>query len=185
MINPPRITWQDMDPSPAIEADIRKRVASLDRYFDRIVSCAVTVQRPHRRQRKGQHIDVRIDLTVPGREIAVAREPGDDDAHFDPHVAVRDAFDAARRRLQDHAHKIRGDLRYTEPGPTGVVSALLPDGDHGFLRTAEGREIYFHRSSVQDGSFEELAVGTPVDFVEAEGDKGPQASVVHPHSASM
>jgi cold shock CspA family protein len=52
-------------------------------------------------------------------------------------------------------------------------------GEFGFLRTSDGREIYFHRNSVLDGGFDKLRPGTAVTFVEEQGEQGPQASTVH------
>ena len=91
-------------------------------------------------------------------------------------MALRDAFDAARRQLQDYARRQRADTKVHVEPPHGRVSKLLPD--YGFLTTPDGREIYFHRNSVLGDAFETLAIDTPVRFVEEEGDKGPQASTV-------
>jgi hypothetical protein len=49
------------------------------------------------RHRQGTIYHVRVDLTAPGGEVVVNREPGEDHTHEDLHVAIRDAFDAARR----------------------------------------------------------------------------------------
>ena len=57
---------------------------------------------------------------------------------------------------------------------------IYPDQGFGFLETADGREVYFHRSSVLNGGFDRLAIGTEVRFAEEPGEKGPQASTVQP-----
>jgi len=105
---PLQITFRQMAPSPAVEAHIRKRADALERYFDRIMGCRVVVEASARSQRKGKLYHVRVDLTVPGREIVVKRDPPEHHAHEDILVAVRDAFDAARRQLEDHARAARG-----------------------------------------------------------------------------
>lgn len=105
---PLQITFRHMAPSPALEARIRERAEELEQFFDRITSCRVVVEPGQRRHQQGNLYEVHIDLTVPGREIAVGRDSGANHAHEDAHVAVRDAFDSARRLLEDHARRSRG-----------------------------------------------------------------------------
>ena len=62
--------------------------------------------------------------------------------------------------------------------PNGVIERIFPEAGYGFVRTSNGREVYFHRNSVVNGRFEDLSVGAGVRFVEEEGDKGPQASTL-------
>ena len=99
---PLQISFRGMSKSPATETLIRERAAKLERFHDRITACRVVVEAHHRHQHKGRLYHVRIDLTVPGREIVVAREPADDHSHEDIKVAIHDAFDAARRQLEDY-----------------------------------------------------------------------------------
>jgi cold shock CspA family protein len=103
-------------------------------------------------------------------------------AHEDAHVAVRDAFDALRRRLQDHVRDSRGEVKLHAVPDHGRIARLLPDRDCGFIATAAGNEIYFHRNSVIEGSFDALEVGDEANFVarDAESAEGPQASTVTP-----
>lgn len=178
---PLQITFRHMDTSPALEARIRQRAQELEHFYNRITSCHVTVE-SRRRQRQGNLFEVRIDLVVPGREIVVGRERGVNHAHEDAHVAVRDAFDAARRRIEDHVRHERGDVKVHAVPDHGRVVRLLPDRDGGFIATASGDEVYFHRNSVTDGSFDALEIGDEVRFVarEAESAAGPQASTVTP-----
>ena len=108
MQHPLQITFRHMDPSPALEARIRQRAEELEQFFDRITSCHVVVERTNRRHQQGNLFEVHIDLTVPGREFAIGRDSGANHAHEDAHVAVRDAFDSARRLLEDHPRRSRG-----------------------------------------------------------------------------
>lgn len=98
---PVQITFKDFSPTEAVEEDIRRYASKLDEVHDRITSCRVVVAAPHRSHKHGKHYRVGIDLTVPGHEIAVTRDPAAADAHEDLHVAIRDSFAAARRQLQD------------------------------------------------------------------------------------
>lgn len=177
-----QVTFHNMDRSEAIEARIRERAAELEQFFDRITACRVAVDVKNRHQRKGRLYHVRIDLTVPGREIIVSRTPGSDHAHEDAHVAVRDAFDAARRQLADHARRVRGDVKTHEAPLVGTVMMLVPHEDYGFIRGADGEEIYFHRNSVAGADFDQLKTGDSVRFVAQPGEsaKGLQASTVLP-----
>jgi ribosomal subunit interface protein len=167
-----------MEPSAAVEAKIRERAAKLDRFYDRIMGCRVVVEAPHRRHHQGKLFHVRVDLTVPGGELAVSREPAGHRAYEDVYVAIRDAFDAVQRQLEDYARRQRGALKTHEALPRARVSRLFPDEGYGFIETPDGAEVYFHKNSVLDDAFGRLTVGTEVQFVEQEGEKGPQASTV-------
>ena len=179
---PLQITFRHMDPSPAIEARIRQRAEELDQFFDRITSCWVVVECRHPRHQQGNLFEVRIDLTVPGSEIVVGHDHGMNHAHEDAHVAVRDAFDAARRRLEDHARERRDEVKQHAVPDHGRVVRLLPERDCGFILSAAGDEIYFHRNSVAGGAFDRLEIGAEVRFVaqHSESAEGPQASTVVP-----
>jgi ribosomal subunit interface protein len=106
-----RIAFRNMDVSEALEKRIRARVADLDQLCDRITACDVVVEMQHRHQSHGKTFQVRVDLALPGRTIVVRREPGAHYAHEDAHVAVRDAFDSARRQLEDYVHVVRGEVK--------------------------------------------------------------------------
>lgn len=173
MQQPLQITSRDFELTPAIEAEIRERAAKLDTYYNRITGCHVIVDAPVGHHRKGGPFSVRIDMTVPRAELTVTRQGAEDLS-----VAIRDAFDAARRRLEDHVREIRGDTKVHETMPVARVARLFINEGYGFLETPDGREIYFHYNSVLDGHFEDLRPGTEVRFVEEMGEKGPQASTV-------
>ena len=177
---PLRVTFRHMETSPALEARIRARAAELEQFSRRITACHVTVEKVNRRHRQGDIFEVRIDLVMPGREIAISRERSLNHAHEDPHVAVRDAFDALRRQLQDHVREGRGEGKLHAVPDHGRVARLMPD--YGFITTAAGDEIYFHRNSIVGGNFDSLEVGSEVRFVmqETESASGPQASTVTP-----
>jgi ribosomal subunit interface protein len=179
---PLQITYRHMESSPAVESRIRERVEELERFFDRIVSCRVVVECRHPRQRQGNLFRVRVDLKVPGREIVAGRDPAAHHAHEDVHVAVRDAFDAARRILEDHIRENRADVKTHAVPEHGRIERLLPDRDCGFIMSADGTEIYFHRNSVAGGLYAALEIGDEVRFVAKEGEsaEGPQASTVVP-----
>ncbi len=108
---PMQITWRDIDKSDAIEASVREHAQKLDQFCDHIMSCRVVIEAPHHHKHKGNIYHVSIDITAPGKEIAISRDPAKHQAHEDIYVTIRDAFDAARRQLQDYVRKQRGDVK--------------------------------------------------------------------------
>jgi cold shock CspA family protein/ribosome-associated translation inhibitor RaiA len=196
MQSPLQITFRNMTPSATIEEWIRDEADKLDSFYNRVMGCRVAIEVPHRHHRKGSPYHIRIDLTVPGEEIVVKREPSlshrarqlgetEIEKHLEvktPHknlrVAINDAFKAAGRRLQDYARRQRGDIKSHAPLQMARVSKILRDEGYGFLTSDDGRGIYFHKNSVLNRAFSRLKVGTTVSFVEELGEKGPQASTV-------
>jgi cold shock CspA family protein/ribosome-associated translation inhibitor RaiA len=176
---PLQITFRNMEPSPALEARIRALAARLDRFSTQIIGCHVSVERPHQHHQQGALFDFHIGLTVPGEEIVIRRAHSASHSHEDPYVALRDAFRAARRKLEDYERKRRGDVKTHVSPSHGHVCELYPLEDFGRIETEEGRVIYFHRNSVVGARFDDLTTGTQVRFDEEAGERGPQASTVH------
>jgi cold shock CspA family protein/ribosome-associated translation inhibitor RaiA len=177
---PLQVSFRHMEHSEAIEALVREKATHLDTFADHIMSCRVVVEPAGKHHQHGNLYEVRIDLTVPDEEIAVTREPSQHTEYRDIHVALRDAFDSARRKLEDYVRRRRGFVKAHDLAPHGRVVRLFPEEGYGFLETPDGREVYFHRHSVLDEGFDRLEVGTEVAFVEEAGKKGPQASTVRP-----
>jgi len=106
---PLQITIHDVEHSEALETHIRDKAKKLDEFFSHIMSCRVVVGVPHKHHTQGKQFNVRIDIGVPGSEIVVNRDHDED-----VYVALRDAFDAAKRQLEDYARKHRGDVKTHE-----------------------------------------------------------------------
>jgi ribosomal subunit interface protein len=104
---PLKITFRDMPSSPAIETLIREKAAKLEEFCEDITRCHVTIEQPHRQHHKGNHFRVRVDITVPGEEVVVGRDPADNGAHEDAYVVIRDTFEAAGRQLREYAQRRR------------------------------------------------------------------------------
>jgi ribosomal subunit interface protein len=104
----PRITFRDVERSPALETQIRERAQKLERFSHRM-TCHVVVAVPHRHRKRGYLFSVRIEAAIPGGEIVV--EPHQREGYADAHVAVRDAFDALTRRLEDHERRVREEMK--------------------------------------------------------------------------
>lgn len=109
MQRPVQITLRGVDPSEALEAHIRDKAAKLDAFYSHVTGCKVTVEMPARHKHQGKLFNIRIDLDVPGSVLVINR-----DLNEDVYVALRDAFDAARRQLEDYSHKQRGDAKQHE-----------------------------------------------------------------------
>lgn len=145
---PLQITFHQMEPSPAIEAKVTERAEKLDHYYEHIMSCRVIIEAPHHHHHKGNLYNVRIDLKVPGEEITVRGKPDLHRANEDIYVVIRDAFNAARRQLEDYARRRRGDVKHHDVPAHGTISELHPEDDYGRIRSSDGKDIYFHRNSV-------------------------------------
>jgi len=176
MERPLALSTRGVEMTPAIEEEIHRRVAALERFYPRLVGCSLAVEGPGLHHRQGGPYDVRLDLRVPDAEpIRIDQQRQEKLA-----CALDGAFDVATRRLQDLLRLQRGEVK--RPAAAMIparVARVVPGGDHGFLATADGREVYFHRNSVL-GDFDALVRGSEVRFHEEAGDEGPQASTVVP-----
>ena len=180
MERPIRIAFHGMTPSDDVARRVEEKARRLERYFDRIVGCQVTVELPGRRHRHGKHVRVRVELKVPGRTLVVGRDPDENVEHEDLDAALNAAFREARRQLEDHARRRdhRAAPRARVAPARGRVTRVFPEQGYGFLETEDGREIYFDARSVLRGGFARMSVGSQVRFAEEPGDEGPQASTV-------
>lgn len=95
-----KTVFRGMRVRPEVERRIEEHAAKLETVCPDLETCEVVVELPHRHHRQGRAFHVRITLAVRGDAIAISHDPGDGDAHEDVLVAVRDAFVAARRRLE-------------------------------------------------------------------------------------
>lgn len=197
---PLQITFRNVLPSKAIEDNIREKTSKLESFYDRIMGCRVIVAAPHRHHRKGKAYEVRIDITVPGGELVInrspkrlktaglpvtdgpetqlieSREPSKHGAHTDVYVAVRDAFNAAGRKLQDYARRQSGAVKLHESRSRARVAKLFPKEKYGFLATPDERQI--NSNSVLQPGFDHLDVGSEVYFAGERREQDTQATTV-------
>lgn len=193
MTLPIQIAFRNTEHSDRIGAKIREEAARLDKFYSSIMSCRVVIEAPEHRRRYGGLHHVRI-VGVPRGELVVKYQPSlhssiqqDEEKtakHFEvdvPHkkveVAICDASRSARRQLQDYARRQRGDIKIHET-QQGQVVELFPKKGYGFLETADGRQICFHRNSVLHGSFGRIKFESNVIFAEEQGEHDPQANTV-------
>lgn len=175
----PQIDFQGMAPNETMRAAVIDHIAELEKRFGRITTCRVVVAAPSPHHRTGRAYDIHVRLGLPdGREVNVARTPGNDERLADPGFAIAEAFKRARRRLQDRVRRMQGAVKAHEAAPVGTVARIDAAGGFGFIDTADGREIYFNANSVLNDGFKRLKPGNRVSFAEEAGEKGPQASTV-------
>jgi cold shock CspA family protein len=180
MERPLELVFHNMPPSSEIESLVREKVAKLEKFYPRIVGCRVAVELPHKAHKTGNSPKVRVEIQVPGQTLVVRHEQRARQRGSTPTArsSVRDAFDAATEKLRDFKRK---QAREVKPHPAPLqarISEIFAERDYGFITTAEGKELYFHRNSVMDGPFDELRRGDMVHFVAADGDTGPTAAKV-------
>jgi len=170
---PLQVTMRDVSHSDALEAHIREKVAKLEEFHPHIISCRVNVEQLGQHHHQGRQFRVRIDLRVPGKEIAVNRDHSED-----VYVALRDGFDAVKRQLEEVVRLQRGKVKVHDTPQHGNIARLFPEEGYGFIETPDGRELYFNQDNVVHPRFDELEVGTLVQFIEDTGAEGPQAKRV-------
>ncbi len=111
MLQPIRITWRGMKPSAALEGRVRALAQRLEKFGSEMIHCHVIIELPHKRGHQGNLYGVHIQVTVPGTELIVQHEHRELRSHEDSYIAVRDAFRAVRRQLQDYERKRRLDVK--------------------------------------------------------------------------
>lgn len=176
---PLQVTFRNIPASNAIETVINEKAAKLDRFYERIMGCRVVVDSTQRRHHRGKLYGVRIDITVPRREIAITREENED-----VYISLRDAFDSAYRILEEQRRRERGVVKTHEQPPSGRVVRLFSEKQYGFILAPDEHEVYFHKNSVLNEDFSRLKVGTEVSFLEEMGNEGPQAMRVSVRKAA-
>lgn len=176
---PLEVTYRDVEKTEALETLVREKVAKLEQVCDRLNSCRVAIEKIHDRPSSGSPYRVRIDMTVPGQELVAESNPGEGIQYIEIQPVIRDAFDAARRQLQEISERQRNRVKTHEAQDmTAIVAKIFRDEGYGFIKTFDGREVYFHRNSVLHDDFDRLEVGTGVHFFLEDGEEGPQASTV-------
>lgn len=180
---PPEITYRNVEKTNAIDTLIHEKIDKLEHVCNYINSCHIAIEKTHDRPRSGSPYRVRIDITVPpGHEIVAECNPGESNQYDPLDAVIRDAFNAARQQLvklsdrQLESHRVQN--QESAQDTTALVTKLFRDKGYGFLKTLDGREVYFHRNSVLHDNFERLEIGTGVHFSLEMGEEGPQASTV-------
>ena len=182
----PEIAFHNCEKVDWAEDQILDHIERLEEIYDRVIACRVRVDQRNDNANHTIPPVVRIEISVPGhKDIVVAHEPDHLQRKFqapDLRNAINEAFRIAERQLTQYkdqlndraaagAHEAAHEMR-------GQVAEITPAEDFGFLLTASGGLLYFHRNSILSGDFDRLRVGSEVHYVEEVGDTGPIATKV-------
>jgi len=167
---PVQITVRDMPSSPALEDHLRKKAEKLNQYYHRINSCKIVIHISQKHKHQGKLFNVSIDLSVPGKELVVNRKLDED-----VYIAIRDAFHALQRQLENYARKRRGDVKTHELLMHGFVKKIFASEGYGFIQGADGSEYYFSPTNVSNPNFAQLQLGDIVQFIGVPQSEGMQA----------
>lgn len=180
MQTPLELSFRDVEKTEEMETLIRHKAEKLDKTFGNIISCRIMVEKLQQHYHNAQPFRVRIDLKIPpGHELVVSRDPSKGNLHLDLGAEIRWAFDAAERMIKEVREKQRHDVKsHPQQETQGVIERIFHTDGTGFIRSNDGRQIFFHQNSVLHTSFETLKVGMGVRFIEVQGEKGPQATTV-------
>lgn len=175
------ITFQGIAPSDAITAKVEERIAKLEAMCPELHKCHVWVRAPNKKHKATQYL-IDISAELPGQTLAVTRHPGDDNAHTDVYVAIRDAFNAMERKLRKWSDTHKGRPETHVQPLQGRIAMLNGFTGYGHIETTDGRLIYFHRNAVEGDGFDALNEGDTVELSLDNGhsEKGPHASFVRP-----
>lgn len=170
-MQPVQITIRDLPTSPALEDHIRRKADKLSQFYQRINSCRIVITVPQKHKHTGKLYCVRIDLTVPGKELVVNKQ-----LDQDVYVAIRDAFRALCRQLEEYARKRRGNVKSHELASRGYISRIFHEDGYGFIQGADGLELYFSPMNLAHAAdFSQLKAGDVVGFLPQPANEGWQA----------
>ncbi|OGT49847.1 MAG: ribosomal subunit interface protein [Gammaproteobacteria bacterium RIFCSPHIGHO2_12_FULL_38_11] len=164
---PVQITIKNIPTSPALDTHIRKRAQKLKHFFHPISSCRIVVELPQKHKHQGKLYNVRIDVTVPGKELVATRKSDED-----IYVAIREAFKVMERQLEEHGRKRHGRIKTHNDVMYGQVSRLLSTEGYGFIEGYDGNEYYFSMTNVSHPTFEQLTIGDEVEYMPEQQSEG-------------
>lgn len=170
---PVKVTIRDIPNSLALETHIKEKAQKLLQYYQRIISCRVVIEVAQKHKHQGKLYNVRIDVTVPEKELVVNRKKNED-----VYVALRDAFKAIERQLESYARIRRGDVKHHQITNRGVVTRIIANEGYGFIQGVDGNEYYFSDVNVAAPTFDQIKVGDVVQFLEVTAAEGFQAQRV-------
>ncbi len=180
---PVQITIRDLPASAVLESLIRKRASKLQQFCNRISSCRIVLEHQKNNQHRGKLYNIRIDVTVPGKEMVTTRKMDED-----IYIAIRDSFKAIERQLEEHSRKRHGRIKTHTDTLRGVVVRVFPQQDYGFIEGIDGHEYYFSLTNVNNLNFNQLLIGDLVEFISESMSDGRQAHHVlklrHNHLAA-
>ena len=88
------VVYRDLESSALLNEVISRKLEKLNRYSDQIVHSRVVLDIPHNSKHKGKQFRASIEIDIKGKPIAVTQD------HESIHIAVRDAFNTAERKIK-------------------------------------------------------------------------------------
>ena len=173
---PFEIAYENMEPSPAAERHVLRGIRRVERVAPDLMRVRVTLARRNLRRRTGNLYEAHLELERPGPDVPVSRTAPRHAESEDLVTAIGEAFGRARRELIKSRSMERGEVKTHQAPSRGFVTQLFPD--HGFIRSTDGRIVYFHRNSVGDRAWQKLEAGDEVEFRDEPGEEGPHATFV-------
>lgn len=166
-----QITFRDIPHSDAIKAHIEEKIEKLGQFCGKMLTCHVVVEYANKSQHHGNLYNARLTVHAPGKELVSKHNETED-----LYVSIRDAFEDMVRQLESYEEQLHGQTKNHQSAVLSGKIARLFNGDgFGFIESGDGEEFYFNAGHVLHPTFEKLAVGMPVYFVEHDGNDGPQA----------
>jgi ribosomal subunit interface protein len=89
------VLYRDLEFSASLNEVISKKIEKLNRYSDQIIHSRVVLDTPHNHKHKGKQFRASIEIDIKGRPIAVTQD------NESIHLAVRDAFNSAERKVKE------------------------------------------------------------------------------------
>lgn len=174
---PLELAFHELEPSEFVETHIRDRVESLERFHNKITSCRVTVEAPHRNEQRVTQFRVRVVTRVPGSDLVAESKPTEDtEPRQDVYYAIDEAFDAAEKQLRRLSEKLRANRNHRPRLQAGVVASIDTERGSGLIEALDGRELSFTNDDVRNAELESLSEGETVEFM-AEESNSPYPSV--------
>lgn len=152
-----------------LEEHIRNKSSKFTQFYDRMTSCRIVLEFEQKHKRRGKLYNIRIDVTVPGKELVVTRKSDED-----VYVAIRDAFNAIIRQLENHSHKRHGRVKTHSDIMHGHITRLREDEGYGFIEGTDGNEYYFSLTNVKSPGLR-LMIGDAVEYTPEPVSEGWQA----------
>ncbi len=116
------IAFADQAPVESVRQEVLKGMVKLQRVFNRIISCHVTLRTPHRHQTQPLH-EAHIYLEIPGEDLVINNGSSRRLSHQDPHLAVRQAFRALHRQLRKQVERMQERSARPRPEPLNLEGA--------------------------------------------------------------
>lgn len=173
MQTPIQITFRDIEHSDAVEQRVNQKINKINRLFNNVTACRVTIEQTQKHQNQGKLYNVSIQLEVPGKLLSVNNN---EDENL--YKSLQKAADNMVHLLSEYNARLHGGVKVHAERLTGTIERLFEGDQFGFITDDDGTEYYFNSGNLANEKFSALKVGLTVHFHPTIGDEGPQAKRV-------